>query len=69
MSNIVNLRQARKDKARGDKQREAEANRAKFGRTKAQRQADAEQAARQAQLLEVAFREDRRDASSPEDEA
>jgi len=40
---IVNLRRARKARARTDREKEAEANRAKFGRTKAERrQSDAE---------------------------
>lgn len=34
---IVNLRQARKRKARADKDRKAEDNRIKFGRTKAEK--------------------------------
>ncbi|MDE1158328.1 MAG: DUF4169 family protein [Neorhizobium sp.] len=34
---IVNLRQFRKDKARSDKERQAEANRLKHGRTKAEK--------------------------------
>jgi hypothetical protein len=34
MTEIINLRQARKRKARADKETQAEANRAKFGRTK-----------------------------------
>ena len=38
MADIVNLRQARKAKARSDKEKIAEANRAKFGRTKADRE-------------------------------
>jgi hypothetical protein len=37
MSEIVNLRRARKDKARAEKAAEAEANRAKNGLTKAER--------------------------------
>lgn len=37
MAEIVNLRQARKAKARAEKDQAAEANRAKFGRTKAER--------------------------------
>jgi hypothetical protein len=36
MADIVNLRQERKRKARADRQREAEANRLKFGRPKAE---------------------------------
>ncbi len=34
MAEILNLRRARKDKARADEQRQAERNRAAFGRTK-----------------------------------
>jgi hypothetical protein len=34
---IVNLRQFRKDKARSDKERQAEANRLQHGRTKAEK--------------------------------
>ena len=34
MSEIVNLRQAKKQRARAEKEARAEANRAKFGRTK-----------------------------------
>jgi hypothetical protein len=36
-ADIVNLRQARKAKQRGEKERQAAANRARFGRTKAAR--------------------------------
>ena len=36
-ADVVNLRQARKAKARADKQRTASANRAVFGRTKAEK--------------------------------
>ncbi|PHR59196.1 MAG: hypothetical protein COA47_09510 [Robiginitomaculum sp.] len=39
MSELINLRQARKQKARTDKQKTAATNRAKFGQTKAVRQA------------------------------
>ncbi|MTH96739.1 DUF4169 family protein [Roseibium sp. RKSG952] len=42
---IINLRQTRKRKARADKDKQAEKNRLKFGRTKAERQLeDAERA-------------------------
>ena len=34
---IVNLRRARKEKARADKERQAAENRIRFGRTKAER--------------------------------
>jgi hypothetical protein len=37
MADIVNLRQVRKQKARSDKERTAEANRLQFGRTKAEK--------------------------------
>jgi hypothetical protein len=40
VAEIVNLRRARKDKARRDQEREAETNRARFGRTKTQKRAD-----------------------------
>ncbi|SBW02127.1 conserved hypothetical protein [uncultured Alphaproteobacteria bacterium] len=41
MSEIVNLRQARKRKLRAEKDRQAEENRARFGRPKAERAHDA----------------------------
>jgi hypothetical protein len=37
MAEIINLRQARKQKTRGEKDKDAAANRAKFGRTKAEK--------------------------------
>ncbi len=37
MADIVNLRQARKRKARADKEAQAQANRVAFGRTKEER--------------------------------
>lgn len=40
MGEIINLRQARKAKARDDKARTAEENRARHGRTKAEKQVD-----------------------------
>jgi hypothetical protein len=39
-SNVVNLHKVRKVKERADKKRRAEENRAKFGRTKAEREVD-----------------------------
>lgn len=39
-ADIINLRQARKAKARADRQAKAEANRRKYGRTKAERAAE-----------------------------
>jgi hypothetical protein len=46
MADIINLRQARKTRARADKERAAAANRAKFGRTKAEREASLKEEAR-----------------------
>jgi hypothetical protein len=40
MAEIVNLRRARKDKARQERGAQAEANRVRFGRTKAEKAAD-----------------------------
>ncbi len=40
MAEIVNLRRARKDKARRQRESEADANRWRFGRTKAEKAAD-----------------------------
>jgi len=40
MAEIVNLRRARKDKARQQLESEAAANRRRFGRTKAEKAAD-----------------------------
>ena len=42
MAEIVNLRRARKDKARQQRESEADANRRRFGRTKAEKAADKE---------------------------
>lgn len=47
MSKVTNLNQVRKQKVRADKRAEADANAAKFGRTKAQKaleQAEADKA-------------------------
>jgi len=40
VAEIVNLKRVRKDKARRAQEREAEANRLRFGRTKAQKRDD-----------------------------
>lgn len=52
MAEIVNLRRARKAKARGEAEKDAEANRAKFGRTKAERRQGEASSARAARDLE-----------------
>ena len=57
MGEIVNLRQARKARARADKARLAETNRAKFGRTKAERKADEAEEERKARLIDGARRD------------
>lgn len=52
MADIINLRQARKAKARDDKERAAAANRAKYGRSKAERDADRLEDARRERELD-----------------
>ena len=52
MADIVNLKRARKDKARRERQGEAEANRRRFGRTKAQKAADKDAEARTRRALD-----------------
>ena len=52
MADIVNLKRARKDKARREHEREAAANRLRFGRTKAQKNADRDSATRSRRALD-----------------
>ena len=63
MGDIVNLRQARKRAARKDREAEAAANRAKFGRTKAERTVQD----REAQILKKTLDGAKRDDETPED--
>jgi hypothetical protein len=58
MAEIVNLRAARKAKARAAAANEAAANRGRFGRTKAEKNADAAERARRDQTLDGAKRQD-----------
>ncbi|MDT0507633.1 DUF4169 family protein [Novosphingobium sp. MMS21-SN21R] len=58
MAEIVNLRMARKAKARAEQQAEAQANRAKFGRTKAEKTRNRLDAERSARLLDGARRDE-----------
>lgn len=58
MGEVVNFRRARKARDRVAAGKLAEANRAKFGRTKAQREADATDAARIERTLDGAKLED-----------
>ena len=57
MAEVINLRTARKAKARAAKETAATANRAAFGRTKAERKAAATDAERRARTLDGAKRE------------
>lgn len=57
MGEIVNLRAARKAKAKAGREVEAQANRVKFGRTKGEKARDALDAARAAQLIDGARRD------------
>ncbi len=58
MSEIVNLNRVRKAKAREDRAAQADANRTKFGRTKAERERQTAQDALEAQRLDGHKRED-----------
>ncbi|WP_298282359.1 DUF4169 family protein [Novosphingobium sp.] len=58
MGDVVNLRAVRKAKVRETQAVEAQANRAKFGRTKGEKLRDAQEAARAARLLDGAKREE-----------
>ena len=49
---IVNLKKARKEKARADDARQAATNRRRFGRTKAQKAADRDAEARTGRSLD-----------------
>ena len=57
MAEIVNLRLARKARDRTRAEQQAAENRAKFGRTKAEKQRDKAEAARETRGLEGARRE------------
>lgn len=58
MGEIINLRLARKAKARAADKAEAQANRTKHGRTKAERQATEAEIVRFTRTIEGAKRED-----------
>lgn len=58
MGDVVNLRSVRKAKARASREVEAQANRAKFGRTKGGKLREAQDAERAAKLLDGAKREE-----------
>lgn len=52
MAEIVNLRRARKDKAKRERDAEADANRRRFGRTRAEKEADKHTAERTVRTLD-----------------
>ncbi|HTR85786.1 MAG TPA: DUF4169 family protein [Reyranella sp.] len=52
MAEIINLRQARKEKARRERDTEAQANRLRFGRTKAEKVADKDNKRRERRSLD-----------------
>jgi hypothetical protein len=58
MAEIVNLNKARKARVQADKADQAVANRAKHGRSKAEKQNDARAEARRRALLDGAKREE-----------
>lgn len=58
MGDLINLNRARKARTKAERATAADANRAKFGRTRAQRDAEAAETARRAALLDGAKRED-----------
>lgn len=58
MGDVVNLNKARKAKARSDARMTADANRAKFGRTRAGKERDRAEKARAERLLDGAKLED-----------
>jgi len=58
MADIINLRQARKARARTDAESKAAANRVRFGRTAQEKQVMEAEARRAGKLLDGAKRED-----------
>lgn len=58
MGDVINLRAVRKAKARVSREVEAQANRAKFGRTRGEKLREAQEAERAAKLLDGAKREE-----------
>ncbi|MCI5094918.1 MAG: DUF4169 family protein [Rhodobacteraceae bacterium] len=52
MSNVTNLNQFRKQKAKANKKREADRNAVKFGRTKAEKDLDKARASKAARTLD-----------------
>ena len=63
MADVVNLKRFRKRAEREQAEQEAEANRARFGRTKSERILDAQRASRASDLLDQHRIDDGGDAS------
>ena len=63
MADIINLRLARKAKRRADEARAADVNRAKFGRTRAERQVQQQEQDRRDRQLDGSLREKGEDRS------
>jgi Domain of unknown function (DUF4169) len=57
MTEIINLKQKRKGKAREDKEKAAEANRRKFGRTKSEKELEKQRAEQTAKHIDGHKRE------------
>ena len=57
MADIINLNQARKQRARAGKSAKAEENRVRFGRTKAEKAADGAETAKIDRLLDDSKRD------------
>lgn len=57
MTEVINLQQQRKAKARGEKEKQAAQNRVKFGRTKEEKMLEKQKAERAKKLLEGHKRE------------
>jgi len=58
MADVINLRQARKIKARSGKEKKAQENRVKFGRTKSEKMLDRTDKERQIKDLDGKKRDD-----------
>ncbi len=58
MGDIINLNRARKDRAKAVRATQADANRAQFGRTRAEKAAETQAKERAAALLDGAKRDD-----------
>lgn len=57
MGDVINLRTVRKRKARAEKEDNAQANRVRFGQSKAERRKDAAEKALEARKLDAARRD------------